>query len=202
VSAAPPARLERLALFAYGSLVNAESAAATLGRVPEPIPASLRGWRRSFTLARDNRRSEKTFAHVVDGSLPDWILSLNVERAAPAAEGPNGALIGVSEAELVRLDLREVRYERHEVTAEVAAPGAQRFDRIVTYVARSERFCARPPAGAVILRSYVDAVERAFAGLGRGELDAYRRTTQAPPVEIVEGELVRDAIPAGNPRAW
>ena len=96
----PGAPRRAAALFAYGSLVSAASAAQTLGgRRVAPRPAVLRGWRRAFTLRRDNRRSEKTFARVDDGSVPDWVLGLNLE---PAGEGDrvNGALIEVDEDEL------------------------------------------------------------------------------------------------------
>jgi len=198
-----PAGRERTALFAYGSLVSAESVATTLGRPPRPVRrATLRGWRRSFTLLRDNRRSEKTFARVDDGSIPDWILSLNLERGE-GGPPPNGALIEVDETELARLDLREIRYARCEVTSTVESPGGSvPFARVVTYVARPECFAPGPPAGAVILRAYVEAVEAAFAILGPEELDAFRGSTPVPPVEVIEGELVRDEIPAGNPRAW
>ncbi|MGI8727624.1 MAG: hypothetical protein ACR2K6_08110, partial [Solirubrobacterales bacterium] len=59
------------------------SASETLGReVGEPTPATLLGWRRRFSQARDNRRCEKTFARSDDGSVPTWILGLNLERAA------------------------------------------------------------------------------------------------------------------------
>ena len=72
----------REAVFAYGSLVSRASIAATLGREAGDVwPATLQGWRRRFSLRRDNRTSEKSFA-LADGSIPDWILSLNLEPAA------------------------------------------------------------------------------------------------------------------------
>ena len=74
----------RLALFAYGSLVSPASAARTLGRpVEAPAPARLPGWRRRWSLARDNLRSEKTFARA-DGSAPPYFLGLNIEPTARA----------------------------------------------------------------------------------------------------------------------
>jgi hypothetical protein len=54
----------------------------------------------------------------------------------------------------------------------------------------------------VILASYACAVEAAFESLGPGQLDLYRESTEPHPVEVVEGVLVRDRIPAGNPREW
>src|SRR5687768_8358758 len=91
----------RLAVFAYGSLVSLVSAERTLGRPVESAgPARLAGWWRGWSQARDNLRSEKTFARA-DGTTPSHCLGLNVEpRPGP---GPNGALIEVTEAELDRL---------------------------------------------------------------------------------------------------
>jgi cation transport regulator ChaC len=187
------------AVFAYGSLVSAASAAATLGRPVEPLPAELHGWRRGFTIVRDNRACEKTFARRGDGSIPDWVLGL----AVAAGDGEvNGALLAVEGAELDRLDLREIRYRRIEIGAAVAGPGAGRFDRVFAYVARPEHHAPAPPAGAVIIAAYEQTVEAAFAGLGPDALDRYRTTTSPCAAERIDAELVADRIPAGNPRRW
>lgn len=203
--------MQRIAVFGYVSLVDPRSAARTLGReVREVAPARLGDWRRRWSEARDNHRCEKTFALEDGGELPDWVLGLNVEPApgTPPGAGPNGALIEVTERELEYLDLREMRYERVNVTAQVSvdggAPGAGegRFDLVVAYTALPEHFAPEPPPGAVILATYARTVEAAFATLGPGHLDAYRETTGPPPVEPVEARLVRDEIPPGNPRQW
>ena len=188
------------AVFAYGSLVAAASAAETLGKRSVTLrPATLRGWRRSFSLARDNRRCEKTFARIDDGTIPELILALNLEPADPEAE-VNGALIETGAADLDRLDRRELRYDRIEVTGSVAAP--RQIERVFTYIARADSHVPAPPAGAVILGSYERAVERAFAALGPGQLESYRASTVPCPAERVEAELTSGRIPAGNPRAW
>ena len=96
--------MTRIAVFGYGSLVEPSSAARTIGReVPSPLPARLRGWRRRWTLARDNLRTEKTFAVDPGGITPPWVLGLNVEPGDGGEEAPNGALIEVTEAELGHL---------------------------------------------------------------------------------------------------
>ena len=187
------------AVFAYGSLVDPASAAITLGR-PVDLAAVVRleGWRRRWTVGRDNHRLEKTFART-DGSLPDWCLGLNLEPDSDPDGAPNGALIEVDDADLDRLDLRELRYQREDVTA--ALPDSD-FERVIAYVARPEHHLPEPPPGAVVIASYVRAVERAFGRLGPDAVDLFRATTGAPPVEVVEARLVRDQIPAGNPRDW
>lgn len=196
--------MARIAVFGYGSLVDRHSASETLGREVATIwPARLPGHRRRFSQARDNERAEKTFARADGGSVPTWILGLNLEPCEDPARAPNGGLIEVAEAELERLDVREIRYDRHEVGEAIEAePGAPDFDRVLTYTAKPENLAPRPPAGAVILRSYADAVEAAFDAFGPGQATAYRRTTLPYPVELIEGRLIRDEIPAGNPREW
>jgi len=193
------------ALFAYGSLVSPRSLRATLGADPaSTVPATLRGWRRSWSVARDNRRAEKRFAPPAGGEPFAWCLLLNLERdpGVPPAERPNGLLVEVGAAELRRLDARELRYRRVEVGADVEAPGAT-FDRVHAYVARPEHLAAAPPEGAVVLAPYLAEVERAFAELGEGELDRFRRSTPPPPAPVVEARLAHAAgLPARNPRAW
>lgn len=192
----------RTAVFAFGSLVGRASLAATLGRAAEPLPARLAGWRRRWSVARDNRTAEKGFAPLA-GPHFDYCLGLNLEPEAGPEAGPggapNGALVEVTAAELDRLDLRELRYRRADVTAAFADAG---FDLVVTYSARPEHHAPEPPARAVVIAAYLRAVERAFAALGPGELELFWATTGPPPVPVVEARLVRDAIPPGNPRAW
>lgn len=195
--------MARLAVFAYGSLVDPASASVTLERAVEEVwPAHLRGWRRRFSQARDNRACEKTFARVDDGTIPERVLGLNVERDANGGKTPNGALIEVSEAELDRLNAREIRYDRVEVTSEVAAGEAPEFDRVYAYVAKAAHFAAETPPGAVIIRSYAATVEAAFEALGPGHRDEYVRTTLPYPAELIDARLIEDRIPPGNPREW
>lgn len=190
----------RLGLFGYGSLVLPESASMTLGRpIGELRRARLHDWRRRFSQRRDNLTCEKTF-ECAEGRRPEWILGLNVEEGEDDAGPVNGVVIELSEAELDRLDVREIRYDRVEATGSVS--GEDLPERIVTYKAKDFHFAPEPPDDAVILSTYAEAVERGFEGLGPGELDHYLRTTGPYPVERVEAELVIDRIPDGNPRAW
>ncbi|HEX2358812.1 MAG TPA: gamma-glutamylcyclotransferase family protein [Solirubrobacterales bacterium] len=189
-----------LGLFGYGSLVLAESAAMTLGRaVPPPRPATLSGWRRRFSQARDNLTCEKTFEQR-DGTRPEWILGLNLEPGEDDAGPVNGAVIELSEPELHRLGVREVRYDPVDVTSLVEGPALP--ERIIAFTAKRAHYAPTPPEEAVILASYARAVEAAFERLGPGQLERYRATTGPYPVDVVDAVLVKDEIPAGNPRAW
>jgi cation transport regulator ChaC len=189
-----------LGLFGYGSLVLSESATMTLGRPPGLIrPVRLRGWKRRFSQRRDNLTCEKTF-ECTDGRRPEWVLGLNVEEGDDPAGPVNGVVIEITEPELDRLDIREIRYDRVDVTGLIDGDGLP--DRIVTYKAKDFHFAPEPPDDAVILATYAAAVERGFELLGPAELDHYLRTTGPYPVERVAAKLVIDQIPEGNPRAW
>ena len=191
----------RTAVFAYGSLVNPASFAETLGREPGALePARLNGWLRRWSIVRDNRSAEKTFART-GGELPPWVVGLNIEPARGEGHpAPNGALIELETAELERLDLREMRYDRVDVSAAVGVDAE--FDRVVAYTAKDEHFDPQPPAGAVAMAPYLRAIEAAFRALGEGEWERFLETTGPPPVELIEPVLVRDEIPPGNPRSW
>jgi cation transport regulator ChaC len=187
-------------VFGYGSLVLPESLEMTLGRpVGISRPARLHGWRRRFSQARDNLTCEKTF-ECDGGRRPVWILGLNVEAGEDEAGPVNGVVIELADAELDRLDLREIRYDRVDVTGLVE--GEELPERIITYTAKPGHYAPEPPEDAVILRTYANAIESAFEALGPGELEQYRLTTGPYPVERVEAKLVIDHIPEGNPRAW
>lgn len=196
--------MSRLAVFGYGSLVSRASVAETLGHdAAAPIPARLAGWRRRWSICRHNARVEKSFAPV-GGEPFDYCLGLNLEHTPGAAEDewPNGALIELTAGELDRLDLRELRYDRTEVTQAVRTAEPHGFEAVFTYVSKAENFAAHPPPRAVVLASYVRACQAAFEELGDEEWVTFARTTGPAPVPVVEAHLVRDEIPPGNPRAW
>ena len=191
----------RLAVFGYASLVSPSSAAQTLGRpVEAPIPARLEGWARGWTLGREQARSEKTFARP-DGTVPRFCLGLNLDPV-PDAPAPNGVLIELTGEELDRLDIREIRYRRVDVTDAIAVPEPHGFDRVVTYVARPEHHHPTAPDDAIVVSTYPATIEAAFDRLGPGQLDLFRETTTAIPVPVSAATLVADRIPPGNPRDW
>jgi cation transport regulator ChaC len=190
-------------VFGYGSLVATESAEDTLERPIEEVPAVLHGWRRRWSLVRDNLNCEKTFARP-DGSLPDHILGLNAEAGAEDDAGPiNGAVIELEKGELERLDLRELRYDRVDVSDQISLRDGAIDDTVFTYTAkRPQNFAPEPPPNSIIIASYLDIVEYGFGELGEQELERFRATTGPPPVEVVAATLVKDEVPAGNPRRW
>ncbi len=193
----------RLAVFGYGSLVSRASITETLGReAPTHAPARLAGWRRRWSVYRVNRAHEKVFERI-DGEPFEHVVGLNIERApdSPEAEWPNGVLIELSEGELERLDRREVRYDRVDVTGHVIADDVG-FDRVFAFTAKVGHFAAEPPPGSIIIASYVSACKTAFEELGADGWETFLATTGEFPAPVVDARLVADEIPEGNPRAW
>jgi hypothetical protein len=88
------------------------------------------------------------------------------------------------------------------VTAVSTAPGAPSFERSFAYTAKPGNLAPAGIERAVVLQSYVAAVEAAFEALGPGQLAAYSASTEPPPAEIVEARLIDDHIRPGNPREW
>ncbi|UJA19623.1 gamma-glutamylcyclotransferase [Thermoleophilia bacterium SCSIO 60948] len=201
--------MSRAWAFAYGSLVSAQSASETLGRAVEPLPAALHGWRRGWTLGRDNERAEKRFERL-DGVPIAWCLALDLQREEGGLDGstgpqaPNGALLELSHGDLERLDRREIRYDRVEIGESVElADGTRPGGPVYAWTAKPQNHFPEPPPGAVVLASYVEAVEAAFDALGAGHLDRFRSTTAEPRCEVVAARLAAgDSIAPGNPRRW
>ena len=198
--------VSRLAVFGYASLVSPaerrrrRSAARSRSRRSR----GCEGWTRGWTLGRDRRASEKTFARP-DGSRARASASGSTSSPPPAPTAPNGVLIELTEAELERLDLREIRYDRVDVTDAIAgADGARTAStRCYTYTARPEHHHPTPPARR--------DRRRHLPGDDRGRLRRARpRPARALPPDHRPAAgrghrrrpWSRDRIPPGNPRDW
>ena len=73
---------------------------------------------------------------------------------------------------------------------------------MIAYTAKPRHHHPTAPDDAVIVATYPAAIEAAFDALGPGQLDVFRATTAPPAAPLVDGTLVRDEIPPGNPRTW
>jgi cation transport regulator ChaC len=139
-------------VFGYGSL-------ARDGRAP----ARLRGYRRAWNVAMDNRRTLPGYKYYVDkaGVRPEvFVTFLNLVPG----EGVDGFVIPVGD--LAALDARERNYARVDVTPsldmDLGAP-------VHAYVGRDEavaRFEAAHRGGkAVVARAYLEAVRASVEDL-------------------------------------
>ena len=91
--------------------------------------------------------------------MSNSVLGLNIEPEAES-EGPNGALIEVSAAEVERLDVREMRYDRVDVTDAI---GVDEFDTVLAWTVKPVHHHPTPPEGAVILKKFVNGLAPAMA---------------------------------------
>ncbi|HSD76198.1 MAG TPA: gamma-glutamylcyclotransferase family protein, partial [Solirubrobacteraceae bacterium] len=159
-------------VFAYGSLA----------RDLRGEPAVLRGARRTWGVAMDNRRvipGYKVWLDPRDGSRPAVHVAFLDLAAAHAGARVRGVLVPVSAAELERIDARERNYARVDVTDHLAERPRPRTGRIWAYVgtaAGRARFRAGTATGtAVVARAYLDAVRAAFSAAVPGPPAPVRR---------------------------
>lgn len=161
-------------VFGYGSL--------TAARPPALRAATLRGYRRVWGTAMDNRRAIPGYKVYEDdaGRRPAVdVVFLDVVPDPRAAV--NGALLAVDGAALAALDVRERQYERVDVTEHVdPAPGGT----VWTYQGHAEARRRVREGSPVVARDYLEAVERAFAA--RGELEAFRAGTEPPAFPVAD----------------
>jgi hypothetical protein len=138
-------------VFAYGSLVDDARG----------VPCSLRGWRRGWGVAMDNRRTLPGYRYFVDDSgRPDvYVAFLDIQPDAGARV--DGVIFP---ADLAALDARERNYARVdvEVDADVGGP-------VWAYVglpeARSRLAAGRGAGTAVVWEEYIARVREGFAAL-------------------------------------
>lgn len=201
-----------LGIFGYASLVSRESVSETLGRDVGKVQAvELTGYLRRWSVARDNRSFEKTFARMSDDWVPEYLLMLNIEKSDQGGR-VNGALFGVSEVELELMKAREKRYRAVDVTDSVkphmelqhrgrGAPPVP-YEKIFAFQGGQLHTVKSPPANSCVLAAYIDAVTAGFESLGERELQLFRSTTADPGVQVIDAVLVKDEVSAGNPKAW
>jgi cation transport regulator ChaC len=172
-------------VFGYGSLVQRESAEATLGHAlaVAPVKATLIGWRRGWMVGSSRESHPERDLRWPDGTRFEGVsVALGVERADDTV---NGAIFPVTDADLEHLDRRERNYHRVDVTDAVDCP-TLRPGRVVTYIPRREaldRLRAAEESGRVIVvrHAYVLPTLAAFAALGPSELGEFLRTTAPWP---------------------
>ncbi len=173
-------------VFGYGSLV-AESGR---GHV-----ATLRGHRRVWGVAMDNRRDlpgYKSYRLRSDGSRPAvYVAFLDIEP--DGAGSVAGLCMPVADGELAELDDRERNYDRVDVTA--AIDGAR--GRVWAYRG-SEAGQARLREGlaagcAAISRDYLDGVLRGMAAFAADEAQAMRESPAQAGLVVLELERVEVA---------
>ena len=191
-------------VFGYGSLAGEHL------RCPV---AQLRGWRRVWGVAMDNRADVpgyKSYRLRSDGARPAVFVAFLDIEPDPSA-GVTGVCMPVSARDLEALDRRERNYDRVDVT-DAIAPSP---DRRVWAYRGSEEGRARLREGraagcAVISRDYLVGVLAAVARIAPGELAAVERSPKPgstdprgespPPITAQRRSAAFEGVhPAGAP---
>jgi hypothetical protein len=175
-------------VFGYGSLVE-------LLQQP-PIVAELRGHRRRWQVAMDNRRDLPGYKYYVDADAGErpLVFVTFLDLAPDAGSSVNGVLFPVEDEALAALDARERNYERRDVTAGVEpAPAGTVWAYVGTPEARARFERGRSTGDAVVSRDHLQLVRDGFAALGPEELRRFAASTDPPPVPV--RDLVRVDLP-------
>ena len=140
-------------VFAYGSLTGLP------GR-----PATLRGARRAWGVAMDNRVAIPGYKRWLDPATgePPAVHVAFVDLEQDPAGAVQGVLLEVDDAALATLDARERNYERRAVELE---DGVHAWTYVGSPAGRRRLAAGRAAGTAVVARSYHDVV-----GLDPGDL--------------------------------
>jgi cation transport regulator ChaC len=166
-------------VFGYGSL---------LAPADGQLRCRLRGYRRAWGVAMDNRRTIPGYKVYLDGAgdRPEVFVAF-LDLVADAGASVGGIAFPVGPDELAALDARERNYARVDVTSLVdAAVGGPVFAYLGLPEARARLASARSAGTAVIARGYLEAVEAGAAAAGE-VLD---------PPDLPVRDLTRVEVPA------
>jgi cation transport regulator ChaC len=184
-------------LFAYGSLVDPASTRATLGRplTPDdgPWPAVLHGYRREWNTASGPHSHPERRLALPDGAPYAGVLAvLGIRPDRPDGEARcTGAVLRISDGDLLRLVARERNYEPVEVTGRVSCAGRGPDGPVHAFVPRPTSIeLLRTAPRAAIRRRYLQLVEQAFDRLGPGELGSFRATTVGSDLPVLDVRII------------
>jgi hypothetical protein len=171
-------------VFGYASLVALEDADA--------LPGRLRGFRRCWGVAMDNWEGGEGAKHFLDratGERPRIrVAYLDIYEQAGSAV--NGLALPVDAERLMRLDARELNYERIDVTSSFEPELAGRVFTYVGLEAARERCRQGAAEGDIFVsRDYATVVRAAFGRLTPSGLAEFDRTTD--PLPFPERDLLR-----------
>ena len=164
---------DREFVFGYGSLAALADGVAP-SRTPraEGFVCDLRGYRRQWGVAMDNRRDLPGYKHYTDelGRRPAvFVCFLDIEIDPRGSV--NGLCVPVDDARLAILDERERNYERIDVSASVDAGRARVWAYVGARASRMRMRWAVAAHRAVIDGRYLETVADGFRALGEGELE-------------------------------
>lgn len=156
-------------VFAYGSLMDADSAQVTLGYAPRLVPAKLNGYQTAWNVAAQvcEGKNLSREARYADGKTYDgFIVPIGLE--AGSSYSATGMVFEAQEVDLALLDEREVNYDRVDVTEKVkwlAGSAPANSYRVYTYVPKPASVAVlhevtNTGMTAVVTQSYLDILHR------------------------------------------
>src|SRR5919112_2083266 len=138
-------------VFGYGSLLNGATG----------TPCRLRGWRRRFGVAMDNRRTIPGYKYFLDartGARPEVFVAF-LDVVPEPGHVVRGVAAEVGAAQLAVLDDRERNYARVDVSADLDLELGGPVWAYAGLPEARERYAVAAAAGrAVVARAYVDHV--------------------------------------------
>lgn len=155
--------------------------------------AVLRGWRRGWGVAMDNRvdlPGYKFYRRRSDGDRPAvFVCFLDIAPDAARSE-VTGVCMPVDDRRLLALDDRERNYVRVDVSAAIAdAPG-----RVWAYVGspagRARLREGLASGSAVVGRDYLESALAAIAAIAPGEAAAVRRASTEDGLRVLSLERI------------
>jgi Gamma-glutamyl cyclotransferase, AIG2-like len=161
-------------VFGYGSLAAPpDGVVASRARRADGFVCDLRGHRRQWGVAMDNRRDLPGYKHYTDarGERPPVFVCF-LDIVLDPSSSVNGLCVPVDPARLAALDARERNYERLDVSRSVDAGGARVWAYVGRRASRLRMRRAVAAGRAVIDAGYLSAVTDGFRALGAGEWEA------------------------------
>jgi hypothetical protein len=173
-------------VFGYGSLAS---------EYDDGPVAVLRGYRRVWGVAMENRRDLPGYKHYLlrsDGSRPDVFVAF-VDLRQESGASVTGRYVPVDDARLSVLDRRERNYSRVDVTADVdAAPAGTVWAYLGSAGGRARFDAARRSGGAVVSSDYLELVRAGIGALGAEELDEFERISGLESLEVWDLQRVEN----------
>lgn len=180
-------------IFGYGTLADPQDALVQRAAgEDQPVFGHLSGFRRRWNVAMENCAPLNDHEHYVDAHtgerLDIFAVALNIE---PGDGRPNGLAIPVDERWIPEFELRELHYDRIDVSAafEPALP-LPVWTFSANAQARKDFARGLEEGRAFIRRGYHERVLRTFRSLGPEQWSAFQASTDPPLCPLADLEHV------------
>jgi cation transport regulator ChaC len=168
-------------LFGYGSLINPQSIALTLGRKvhhKELTLVEISGYCRSWNLVVPVVITDEN-----QNSKPINAVFLDLQKRSGMVS--NGVIFKVGAYELANMDIREKQYNRIDVTSNISHIEQKQL-AIFTYVGKPDFFVTNY-SNPKILKRYYNIILQGLEYWGKDFAHTFNQTTEPHNFETIEG---------------